>query len=31
MNITEEGLSIIKKYEGCKLTAYKCPTGIIIV
>lgn len=28
MNMTEEGISLIKKYEGCKLTAYKCPAGV---
>lgn len=22
------GLALIKKYEGCKLTAYKCPAGV---
>ena len=26
--MTEEGISLIKKYEGCKLTAYKCPAGV---
>ena len=28
MMMTEEGISLIKKYEGCKLTAYKCPAGV---
>ncbi|MBO5208472.1 MAG: glycoside hydrolase family protein [Lachnospiraceae bacterium] len=28
MKISNEGLSLIKKYEGCKLTAYKCPAGV---
>lgn len=28
MKINEEGLNIIKRYEGCKLTAYKCPAGV---
>lgn len=26
--MTIEGLELIKKYEGCSLTAYKCPAGI---
>lgn len=28
MKISNEGLTIIKKYEGCKLSAYKCPAGV---
>ena len=28
LNISSNGLKIIKKYEGCKLTAYKCPAGV---
>jgi lysozyme len=28
MKISEKGLSIIKKYEGLKLSAYKCPAGV---
>ncbi len=28
MKISNEGLMIIKKYEGCKLSAYKCPAGV---
>lgn len=28
MKISETGLNLIKSYEGCKLTAYKCPAGI---
>lgn len=27
MTISEKGLDMIKRYEGCRLTAYKCPTG----
>lgn len=27
MKISDKGLAIIKKYEGCRLTAYKCPAG----
>lgn len=28
MKISQKGLDLIKKWEGCKLTAYKCPAGI---
>lgn len=28
MKISEKGINLIKKFEGCKLTAYKCPAGI---
>lgn len=28
MELSNKGLSLIKKYEGCKLTSYKCPAGI---
>ena len=28
MNISNEGLSLIKKFEGCELEAYKCPAGV---
>lgn len=28
MNISEEGLTLIKKYEGCELKAYLCPAGV---
>ena len=28
MRISDEGLNLIKKYEGCHLTAYKCPSGV---
>lgn len=28
MNIGTKGLALIKRFEGCKLTAYKCPAGI---
>lgn len=27
-NISSNGLNIIKKYEGCYLTSYKCPAGV---
>ena len=28
MKISLEGLSLIKKFEGCKLIAYKCSAGV---
>lgn len=28
MNISEKGLNLIKSFEGCHLTAYKCPAGV---
>lgn len=28
MKISENGLKLIKRYEGCHLTAYKCPAGV---
>ena len=28
LRIGQAGLDLIKKYEGCKLTAYKCPAGV---
>lgn len=28
MKINKEGLELIKSFEGCKLTAYKCPAGV---
>jgi len=28
MNISQEGISLIKKFEGCKLEAYKCAAGV---
>lgn len=28
MKISSTGLSVIKKFEGCRLTAYKCPAGV---
>ena len=26
--MTKQGIELIKKFEGCKLSAYKCPAGI---
>ena len=31
MKINKRGLAIIKKYEGCRLTAYKCPAGVYTI
>ena len=28
MNISDKGVELIAKYEGCRLEAYKCPAGI---
>ena len=28
MNISENGLELIKHFEGCELKAYKCPAGV---
>ena len=28
MNISQEGISLIKKFEGCELKAYKCAAGV---
>lgn len=28
MKISERGLDLIKSFEGCRLTAYKCPAGV---
>ena len=28
MNISEEGKALIKKFEGCRLEAYKCSAGV---
>lgn len=28
MEISDKGINLIKKFEGCRLTAYKCPAGI---
>ena len=28
MRISEEGVSLIKKFEGCELESYKCPAGV---
>lgn len=28
MDISEKGINLIKSFEGCSLTAYKCPAGV---
>ena len=28
MNISNKGIELIKKYEGCRLSSYKCPAGV---
>lgn len=28
MKISKNGIALIKKFEGCKLKAYKCPAGV---
>ena len=31
MNTSQKGLDLIKKYEGCKLYAYRCPAGVLTI
>lgn len=31
MKTSEKGLNLIKKFEGCRLTAYKCPAGVLTI
>lgn len=31
MKISDNGLSIIQKFEGCRLKAYKCPAGVLTI
>lgn len=31
MKISKTGLDLIKSFEGCKLTAYKCPAGVLTI
>lgn len=28
MNVSQNGIDLIKRFEGCSLTAYKCPAGV---
>lgn len=31
MKTSQKGINLIKKYEGCVLTAYKCPAGVYTI
>lgn len=31
MDISKNGIDLIKKFEGCRLTAYKCPSGVYTI
>lgn len=31
MNISEEGLSLIKKFEGCELKSYRCSANVLTI
>jgi len=31
MNISENGINLIKQFEGCKLKAYRCPAGVLTI
>lgn len=31
MNISEKGLNLIKSFEGCHLSAYRCPAGVLTI
>ena len=31
MKTSSKGLELIKKYEGCRLTAYRCPAGVLTI
>lgn len=31
MNTSQKGLDLIKKYEGCRLYAYRCPAGVLTI
>ncbi|CAB4128054.1 Endolysin/autolysin [uncultured Caudovirales phage] len=31
MKTGQKGIELIKKFEGCKLTAYKCPAGLMTI
>jgi lysozyme len=28
MKLTQEGIDLVKRFEGCRLKAYKCPAGV---
>ena len=31
MKISDNGLNLIKKFEGCRLKSYKCPAGVLTI
>jgi lysozyme len=31
MQISEKGVALIKRFEGCSLTAYRCPAGVLTI
>ena len=31
MNIGNKGLELIKSFEGCRLTAYRCPANVLTI
>ena len=31
MKTSEKGIELIKRFEGCRLTAYKCPAGVLTI
>lgn len=31
MNISQKGIDLIKKFEGCRLIAYRCPAGVLTI
>jgi len=31
MEISQKGIDLIKRFEGCRLSAYKCPAGILTI
>ena len=31
MKISEKGLDLIKRFEGCETTAYRCPAGVLTI
>lgn len=31
MNISENGINLIKRFEGCRLKSYRCPAGVLTI
>ena len=31
MEVSQNGINLIKKWEGCRLSAYKCPSGVVTI